>query len=355
MWMFRNLLHITSIILISASTIIFAQAGEEDFAALNYSDDVTKTGTSSANFLEVGIGATAQALGGAYSSLASNATALYWNPAGISSLTKIDVTMNHAEWLADTKHQFFGLVFPFGNGIAIGVSYTGLNYGSKRPVRTIMQPDGTGEFYTATDMALAGSFAMQVTDRFSFGITGKYIQQKIWNESASSSAIDVGVLYKTQLEGFNIGTSISNFGSDMKMDGRDLVRAYDADSKNYSNDKLNVSLKTDSFPLPLIFRFGLSYQFKIGYRNAFTIATDMIHPSNNNTYVNSGFEYSFNNLIQLRVGYESLFDETSEKGLTAGFGLINPYEDIIAFSINYAYSDWGRLGYVQRFSLNVGF
>ncbi|MEN8191296.1 MAG: PorV/PorQ family protein [Bacteroidota bacterium] len=353
--MFKNLLHLTSIILITVSTIIMGQAGEEDFARLNYSDDVTKTGTSAANFLEIGIGATAQALGGAYSSLASNATALYWNPAGISNLTKIDITLNHAVWLADTKHQYFGLVFPFGNGIAIGISYTGLNYGSKRPVRTIMQPDGTGEFYSAVDMALSSSIAMQVTDRFSFGITGKYIEQKIWHESASAFAVDVGVLYKTQLEGLNIGTSISNFGSDMKMDGRDLVRAFDADSKNYSNDKLNVSLKTDSFPLPLIFRFGLSYQFMIGSRNGFTFAADMVHPSNNNIYVNSGFEFNFSNLIQLRLGYESLFDQTSEKGLTAGFGIVNPFENTIAFTINYAYSDWGRLGYVQRFSVNIGF
>lgn len=353
--MVKNLLHLTSIILIAVSSVAFAQAGEEDFAKLNYSSDVTKTGTSAANFLEIGVGAAAEALGGAYSSLASNATALYWNPAGITNTSKVEITMNHAEWLADTKLQFFGLVFPFDNGIALGVSYTGLSYGDKRPVRTIMQPEGTGEYYTASDIALAGSFAMQVTDRFSFGITGKYITQQIWHESASSFAMDLGVLYKTQLEGLNIGTSISNFGSDLQMDGRDLIKAYDADSRNYSNDKLNVSLKTDSFPLPLIFRFGLSYQFKIGYRNAFTIATDMVHPSNNNVYLNSGFEYSFNNLVQLRVGYQSLFDETSEKGLTTGFGIINPFENIFAFSINYAYSDWGRLGYVQRLTLNIGF
>ncbi len=353
--MVKNLLHLTCIVFFTISSVAFAQAGEDDFAKLNYSPDVTKTGTSAANFLEIGIGATAEALGGAYSSLASNATALYWNPAGISNSSKVDITINHSEWLADTQFQFFGLVFPIGNGIALGVSYTGLNYGDKRPVRTIGQPEGTGEFYRAADMALAGSFAMKVTDRFSFGITGKYISQQIWHESATSFAIDVGVLYKTQLEGFNIGTSISNFGSDLQMDGRDLVRAYDADSKNYSNDKLNVSLKTDSFPLPLIFRFGLSYQFNIGYRNSFTFASDMIHPSNNNVYLNSGFEYSFNNLIQLRVGYQSLFDENSEKGLTAGFGIVNPFENIFDFSINYAYSDWGRLGYVQRITLNAGF
>ena len=353
--MLKHLLQFSAIIILLSAGLVFAQAGEEDFANLNYSSDVSKTGTSAASFLEIGVGGRANGMGGAYSSLASDVSALYWNPAGLINTKTVAFSVNHKEWLADTKSQFFGIVFPFSDGVAFGVSFNTLNYGDKRPVRTIAQPEGTGEFYDALDLSIGATIAMQVTDRFSFGITGKYISQNIWHETASSLALDLGVLYKTQLDGFNIGTSISNFGSDMKMEGRDLVRAYDADDRNYSNDKLNVLLKTDEYPLPLIFRFGLSYQFEIYENNELTIAGDLVHPSNNNIYANTGLEYNFQNLFKLRIGYETLFNDNSEQGLTLGVGIDNPFENTLDFSLNYAYVDWGRLGYIQQFSIDLGF
>ena len=353
--MLKYLLQFTAIIILLSAGSLFAQAGEDDFANLNYSSDVTKTGTSAASFLEIGVGAKAKGLGGAFTALASDVSALYWNPGGLVNTENVSFSVNHSEWLADTKSQFFGLVFPFSNNIALGFSFNTLNYGDKRPVRTIAQPEGTGEFYDALDLAVGATFAMRVTDRFSFGITGKYISQKIWHETASALALDVGVLYKTQLEGFNIGTSISNFGSDMKMEGRDLVRAYDADDNNYSNDKLNVLLKTDEFPLPLIFRFGLSYEFEFIEDNGLTIAADLVHPSNNNIYANTGIEYNFQDLLKLRAGFETLFHENSEQGLTLGVGIDNPFANTLDFSLNYAYVDWGRLGYIQQFSIDLGF
>ena len=276
----KKQMFIAITLMLFSNASIFAQSGEDDFA-VNFAEDITNRGTSAAAFLEIGIGAKAEALGGAFTAVANDATALYWNPAGIANLESITITANHAAWLADTKLNYFGIVLPFSQRMAVGLILNVLDYVDRQPVRTIFQPEGTGESYGASDLALGLSYGVQLTNRFSFAITGKYIQQKIWHESANTFALDFGVLYHTRLKGMSLGASIVNFGGDMKMDGRDLVRPFDEDPQNFSNDKLNVLLKTDAFPLPLLFRFGLAYALELNARNKVTTSVDVIHPSNN--------------------------------------------------------------------------
>ncbi len=331
---------------------LFAQDSENDFAT-NFAEDITNRGTSAAAFLEIGVGARALGLGGAFTALANDASALYWNPAGLVQLESISLTANHTRWLASTNFEFFGIAFPFTRGMALGIGIVVLDYIDKQPVRTIIQPEGTGEFYGASDMAISSSFAMSLIHQFSFGITAKYVRQEIWHESANGFAVDIGVLYKTRLKGLTLGTSISNFGTDMQMNGRDLLRPFDEDPQNYSNDKLNVILKTDSYPLPLLFRFGISYSFVPVNNHGVALMMDLIHPSNNVESMNLGIEYSFMNLFSLRAGYQSLFDETSENGLTLGTGIGHKFQNNLGVSFNYAYSDWGLLGNIQRFSIDL--
>lgn len=350
-----SFIKIFLIILLISPIALMAQSGEDDFYNLNYASDVTNSGTSAAAFLEIGIGARAEALGGAFTALANDASALYWNPAGLSQLQNISFTANHTRWLANTNFQYFGVVLPFGNNMVFGIGVTILDYIDNQPVRTINQPEGTGEFYDASDLAIGASYGMALTENFSFGLTAKYIRQSIWHETAESFAFDFGVLYITPLNGLNIGTSISNFGGEMQLDGSDLVRPYDADPQNYSNDKLNVLLKTDAFALPLLFRFGLSYSFTPFENHNFIIASDVIHPSNDVESLNAGIEYNFSDFLSLRGGYQSLFDVNRENGLTLGFGVKNPFENTLNISFDYAYSKWGVLGDVQRFSVDLIF
>ena len=163
--------------------------------------------------------------------------------------------------------------------------------------------------------------------------------------------MDLGILYKTNLRGLQLGASMSNFGTDMQLNGRDLVRPYDDDPQNFSNDKLNTTLKTDAFSLPLLFRFGISYNYELNDNNSFTTSLDLNHPSNNLETMNVGMEYQYRKLFALRAGYQSLFDKTSENGLTLGFGLAYQMENSFNVQLDYAYSNWGILGQVQRFSI----
>ncbi|RKY54911.1 MAG: hypothetical protein DRP96_13185 [Candidatus Neomarinimicrobiota bacterium] len=341
------------LMLVGFSLNLFAQVSEEDYYEGNYVEEVKKRATSAAPFLEIGVGAKAQALGGAFTAVANDVSALYWNPAGITQIQSVSISAVYTEWLANTRHEYFGVVVPFGNALSWGINVTILDYVDEQPVRTIALPEGTGEYWSASDLALSTTIAARITDRFSFGMSAKYIRMQIWNESASAAALDFGVLYKSQLKGLTLGTSISNFGTTMQLDGRDLVRAYDADKQNYSNDQLNVMYKMESYPLPLLFRFGIAYKISINARNYLAISTDLNHPANNVESVNVGVEYCLMNMFYLRTGYESLYDNDSENGLTYGFGLETPLKNSFGLTFNYSFADWGLLKNVQRFSIDL--
>lgn len=350
--MIHKLTFITLILLYSLNYKVNAQSGEDDFASLNYSGNIYNRGSSAAAFLEIGVGSRAIALGGAYTASANDATCMYWNPAGLAWISKPGVSVNHANWIAKTNFEYFAMVIPLNDQNVIGLNVTVLNYIDKQPVRTIIQPEGTGEYYGASDMALGLTYSKKLYERFSFGITAKYIRQEIWHESAKGYAVDLGIYYKTRLNGLVLGSSISNFGGDLKLDGRDLLRAYDEDQLNYSNDKLNVQHSTDSFPLPLIIRSGVSYKKNLFLNSSVTCMVDLIHPSNNVEMINAGFEFNFLGLLFFRTGYQSLFNTKAENGLTLGIGIQSNSKGRFPIGFHYSYSEWGVLSKVHRFSID---
>jgi hypothetical protein len=315
---------------------------------------VSNTGTTVAGFLEIGAGARAQAMGGAFTSVADDATAMYWNPAGISRLGRLEATFNYTNWFVETQYAYAGIVAPVGNRFAVGFNVTHFDFG-EQPVRTIARPEGTGEVYGASDIAMGFAFAMNLTDRFSFGFNFKYINQKIWHESASGAAMDLGALYDTPLDGLRLGFSIQNFGTDMSLAGRDLRRAYDPDPLHYGNDAINVNYETDTFALPLKFRFGASYKINLASSHSLLLVSDVLHPSNNSESINVGCEYVAFNTFQLRAGYESLLEKDSISGLSLGAGVHYKVQGSMMILFDYGWVDWGPFSSVNRFSLGLAF
>ena len=316
---------------------------------------VNKVGTTSAQFLKIGVGARAVAMGGAFVAVANDASTLYWNPAGIGRLGKLEAVLMHNEWLADMYFDYAGVTLALGNFGTLGASVSTLNMGEML-VRTLQNPEGTGEKFVAGDVAVGISYARSLTDRFSIGFTGKYIRQKIWLMHASSVALDVGVLFDTQLEGLRIGMSISNFGNNMRMEGDNTLRFYDEDPILYgNNDKVPAYLKTDHWPLPLLFRVGLAFDVIKSPISNLIVAVDAIHPNDNPEGVNLGIEYVLRNMVVFRSGYKALFAPDAEGGLAVGGGFKFRISRVMKLEIDYAYSDYGRLENAQRFSLGLIF
>jgi long-subunit fatty acid transport protein len=317
--------------------------------------NVSKVGTTSATFLSIEVGARPLAMGGAFVAVADEATALYWNPAGIARLGRTEATFTHTEWLVGSRFDYAGLVLPLGDSGTLGLSFTSLSAGEME-VRTVALPEGTGERFNANDIALGISYARNLTDRFSIGFSGKYVRQQIWHMSAGAFAFDVGTLYTTRLRGMRIGMSISNFGNKMRLEGRDTIVQHDIDpTKAGNNDKIRAHLDTEKWSLPLMFRVGVAMELMQTASNRLTVAVDAMHPNDNVEGVNLGAEYSLNDVVFLRAGYKSLFVTDSEEGLTLGAGLSYRFLGRARIKLDYAYADFGVLDTVQRFSMAVSF
>ncbi|HEY9166926.1 MAG TPA: PorV/PorQ family protein [Candidatus Kryptonia bacterium] len=314
-----------------------------------------KVGTTAAPFLGIGAGPRAISMGGAFTAMADDPTALYWNPAGIARDGRTEALLEHTNYLVGTSYNFFGAVVAFDEDNAVGLSVTNLAYGTS-DVTTIAQPDGTGETWNANDWSIGLSYARNLTDRFSIGGTAKMIIQQIWKESATGYALDAGLLYITPFNNMKIGMEIANFGTDMQMTGQDLYITHNPDQSVVGdNTKIPAQYYTGTFPLPLIFRVGLAMDVVKSSDNRLTVAVDALHPSDNVQTVDVGAEYTFDNLISLRAGYKSLFVPDSQEGLTMGLGLNYDISSHFNVKIDYGYENYGLLKNIQKFALTVGF
>ncbi len=217
------------------------------------------------------------------------------------------------------------------------------------------RPEGTGEQYGARDYAIALTYALTFTNRFSFGISAKYIEQQIWHENGSAIAIDLGIFYKTPVEGLSLGMSMSNFGNELQLRGRDIDSTIDPDEEHENVDRVPVEYKTGSYPLPLLFRAGISYEADMGRLGSALITMDLNHPSNNTESINIGAEYGFAGMFYLRGGFENMFEENREGGLTLGGGIDYYKPGSMGFRVDYAWSDWGVLESSNRFSIGIMF
>lgn len=326
--------------------------------AMSAQNSNSKTGTAAATFLEIPVGARAIGMGSAFVSIASDITALSWNAAGAARMDLNETAVSHMLWIAGTQFDFAGLALPLGSVGTLAVSYIQLSMDDMK-VRTVEQPEGTGELFSARDMAISISFARQLSDRFSLGITGKYIQQTIWHETASAMALDIGTIFRTDLlGGITIGASLSNFGTSMKLAGRDARTFISVDpTKLGSNDRVPSAVEFDSWALPLLFQFGVSTTPWKSDDVSWTVAVDALHPSDDYESVNVGTELAYHNSLFLRGGYSSLLLNGAEGGLSAGIGLTSDLfsAQSVRVRFDYAYRNMGLLENIQVITVGVQF
>jgi hypothetical protein len=318
--------------------------------------NISKVGTSAAQFLKIPVGAKAASMGNAFVSVVDNATAVYWNPAGIASLDRLQGSLSHSSWIAGLSHDFFGIVIPVGDRSSLGISGIALQ-SEKIEQTTIEAPEGTGTFFDAMDIAVGITYARSMTDNVDIGATVKYVNQRIWSESAQTFAVDFGALLRTGINDLKLGLSFQNFGPGMKMSGRELIRQLDQDPTSSANPYVESAIQTQEWDLPTSYRVSTSMSF-IGMNGLVAlgdtrllIALDAVHPNDSPERYSIGGEYSFFGTLAVRGGY--VFN-TDEEGLTLGAGLKIPLgETSVVF--DYAYGEFGLLGYVQHFTLSAAF
>jgi hypothetical protein len=288
-----------------------------------------KVGTAGAQFLEIGVSARAVGMGDAFLAVSNDVSALYYNPAGITQLDNLELMASHIDYPAGITYDFLGAVYPSARlGGAWGAGFYMLNTGDMSlntyPHPLDEEPFSSNQTFSAKDYALALSYAASLTDRFSVGLTFKFIDENYEEERAMGWAADVGTLYNTGFRGFKIAMVISNFGPDLKF----------------------IQM---GYPLPMNFKFGGSMDLINNSSHKATLALEGSHPNDNLEKFNTGVEYWYNDLLALRVGNHF---ENNAGGFSFGAGLkLKLSKTNVGF--DYSYHDFGYLTQIHRFSVSV--
>ncbi len=288
-----------------------------------------KVGTVGAQFLKIGIGTRAAAMGDAFTSIADDASSVYWNPAGLARLSGNTLAVHHAAYPA--KLDINAASYVFGVGFMPGMFAVNLRGLSMEPeLRTDpTHPDGDGRFFDAGDVLFGVTYARSLTDKFSTGINVNYIQETLADYEAGAASFDLGVLYDTGYRSLRLGMAITNMGAEL---------AFRADA--------------ESVKLPILFRLGSSVNLLERGPHVVLSAIEFSHPPDNAERGNWGAEYAFRDFLFARGGYKFNYDS---EGLTAGFGVKFPASASAMGKVDYAYNDFQTLGTVHRFSLELEF
>jgi len=311
--------------------------------------NVSYAGTSVANFLKIGIGARAAGMGEAYMTASRDAFSQFWNPGTISRVENMSLAFTSINWLVDTQVNYVGVVLPMTVGtFGVDVDYFGTGDIEET---TVQEQDGTGRFFNASDMQVGVSYARNMTDRFSFGVKLKYLREELANVQADAFAFDIGSLFITDFYNqLRIGISLSNFGSKMQFDGRDLRVVYPvADSP--SNKEVPAVLETQKWELPLYFRFGVSTDLITFGNSQLTAAFDVLDSRDHEARENLGLELGISDYLFLRSGMRFGYDEA---GYSFGAGVKIGMAGVGDLRADYAWTDFGRMNPVQQFSLVIG-
>ncbi len=307
-----------------------------------------RAGISAYQFLKLGVGSRGVAMGESFVAVANDASALYWNPAGMVQFTDNQALAVHMEYVADIKHDFFGVVYHLDPEDAVGAAVTSLHM-SDMEITTETQPTGTGRYFSYGDLAIALSYSRKMTDQFSFGATVRYVEETLDVLKMRSAMVDLGTYYWTGLGSTRFAVVISNFGNDASPTG--TVNQLDGSTVS----------TFQSFSLPTVFRLGVAYDLVDDENQKLTTSVQLVHPNDNAENVRMGAEYSWQHTFFLRGGVkrtigQPLFgaDATSEESFSLGAGVLVP-AGVTAVGMDYAYSDFGRLGAVRRIDLSFTF
>lgn len=280
---------------------------------------VGQGGSSGLAFLKVGVGGRATGLGEAFTAVSDDATATYWNPAGLARLPQAQFAFTHTEWIQDMTSEFAAFAFPALHGV-FGLSlYSNNISGIERRTGPSDTPLGTID---AHDLAIGLSYGRSISSKLQAGITVKYLYEKIFVESASGYALDVGVTFQPLGKELNLAVTAQNFGS-------------------------MGTLRQEEIALPQTIRFGASYQLALGSFDSYLLLTaDGVKVRELDLRGNFGAELRVRDLLAFRFGYQAGLDERSFGG---GVGFV--YK---RYRFDYGYSPFkSNLGDSHRISFGL--
>jgi len=307
---------------LSASLAAAAAAGDFSREAV---------GTSAAQFLKLAVSARGAALGEAYSALADDASALYWNPAGLIKVSSNSVVLMHNSYLADSNFEYASYARKISDTGVWAVSVQYLNSGS------ITQTDTSGVEtgnFSPYDLAVSMGFASYVSgfnkypeQRVVLGVSAKIVSSKIINRDTTVSA-DMGLLLPWLFEDrFQAALVVQNFTGKLRF-------------------------REDSFSLPLTLKLGTRTRLA----KYWDVTADAAAPRDNYPYLAMGtevrlpFSKTFRAALRAGANTRAFEDYDGLRQISCGLGI-----SAGAMAVDYAFNPFGELGNSHRISMTFTF
>jgi len=345
--------------------------------------DNTAYGGTSGEFLLLGAGARGTALGGAYAALATDVTALYYNPGGLAQLARPGAMVSTYDYVAGTRYSWLGAAFPLTGG-ARSVGFSAGTFGfSDQPEYTVDAPDGTGRTYSVAETFLAGTYSQNFSDRFSAGFTLKFITDKLGDTRAGAFAVDFGTSFHATVGARPIRAAfvLQNLGSQLKHDGSALdagvTRAPPLGTPDVPQEPQPSRLRASGWDLPVLFRVSAALDLYNRGQNRVTVLGEFTQPNDTKPAAGGGLEVSSANIgnsgfsLAARASYTIQPDNNvddinfgnlsstassgsfTKDGIAVGGGIAYGRGNL-RLGFDYAWRDLGLLGGTNFLSFSVG-
>lgn len=307
----------------------------------------TRSGTSGFQFLKIGVDARSAAMGSSNVAEANDASSLYWNPALAGQMENSQAMVSHTQYFADIDMNYAAYVHRTG-GLAFGASLQVLDSGEMDET-TELQRTGTGRQFRTVHLASGLSFAQELSSLFSYGITVKYLNERIEEVTTHHGVIDVGFFYEVGDTGLRFAVGLNNFGLDAEPGGETKRRPGPNESDAETDDDGYIVMdEFASISPPTTFILGTS--FDLYERDDFNIILtgQVTNPADAQEQFSLGTELDYLNRFFVRTGYEFGVDESYLPSFGAGFNFPLYNYGIRA---DYGFSTREYLGSLHRISL----
>ncbi len=304
-----------------------------------------KVAQAGMSWLTIPVGARGASLGNAYIAIANDASSVFWNPAGLAYTTGIHAFVNQTQWIADINVNAGVASYNGGNLGVFAISFMAMDWGDFAGTTRANNEQGfidTGTF-SPSDWLIGLAYARQISSAFAIGAHLKYISENLGSNMIGS--IDSPEEYTAKMDkvAFDFGTTYYTGYKDLRL------------SMTLTNFSTESKYVAEDFSLPLTFKFGLAMDMtKLWSENeqhSLTLGVDAVHPRDFSERLHFGAEYSFQNMVFLRGGYKTNYDE---QDLSLGGGLHYTFGEI-TLGLDYSYLMFTNFDAVHMFSFDFIF
>ncbi len=319
------------VLMVAFSEGAFAQRGI--FPSLGGS----RSGTSGFQFLKINVDARSAAMASSNVADAVDGASLYLNPALAAQMKSSQVYLSHTAYFADISHNYLGYVHKMDK-LAFGGSLMYLDSGEMEETNEF-NPFGTGRTFRTIHLAAGLSFSQQLSDLFSYGITSKYVEEKIEEVQLQSVLFDIGFFYKVGETGLRFAVGLNNFGIDSSPSGETVRQTQNGPVVENSFEDVSA---------PSIFRIGAAYDAFENESIKVLVTGQLTNPSDNAERFSLGSELTYMKMFFVRGGYEFGIEEALLPSAGVGFKVPLLGSNI---AIDYGFTTRDRLGSIHRLAL----